>query len=260
MGRDLGIQSVFSNGISVCQKALIHVDEESEIAKIQSLATAYFGAKGYTLYSRSKKPRLTANINVGSGIRHWNANGWGTLGGIFTRANDTRVYGISNSHVIANFNTGQVGDSIVHPTQGQTGTLFNWFTLREFPAVNYMDAALVQISPQHLAQWRPPRPNGGGWLAPRVGMQVVKNGFATQRKEGFITMVDGEGSVTFSNRRYHFSGIIEIEGVDGLFSTDGDSGSVVLSLQDHYLVGILFAALDHRSWALPISRIQPLLG
>ncbi|MGB5819555.1 MAG: hypothetical protein WBG90_08725, partial [Saonia sp.] len=186
--------------------------------------------------------------------------GWGTLGGIFTRVNDSKIYGLSNNHVIADFNRGQVGDSIFHETHGQVGTLFNWFTLLESPAINYMDAALVQISPQYLAQWHQPRPIGGGWLEPRVGVQVVKNGFATHLTKGLITLVEGGGSVTFSGRKYHFSGIIEIEGLDGPFSKDGDSGSLVLSLPDYHMVGIIFATLGLFSWALPISRIRPLLG
>ena len=257
---EMGIQSLFMGNPKTGRQVTIHVSEQASQLKIIELATAYFGIKGFSLVERSQKPVFSASIGVGSGIRHCNANGWGTLGGIFTRVNDTHIYGVSNSHVIANFNEGQQGDSIIHQVHGQMGTLFNWFTLMEFPAVNYMDAALAQVDPQHLAQWYPPRPNGGGWLVPQVGMQVVKNGFATQSREGLITMVDGEGSVTFANRRYHFSGIMEIRGIDGPFSSDGDSGSVVLSLADHHMVGILFAALDNISWALPISRIKPLLG
>ena len=123
-----------------------------------------------------------------------------------------------------------------------------------------MDAALVRLNPRFLAQWLPPRPSSGQWMHPTVGMQVVKNGFATQTRHGVIRFVDGQGSAALSGRTYHFSGIIGIEGLDGQFSDHGDSGSVVLSWPECYMVGVIFAKVDHFCWALPISRIQPLLG
>lgn len=255
------IRSIFITMTGATQKVVIYVGEGMMSPALHPLAIAYFGRTGYALVHQHEYARGTSTVDVGTGIRHPNVFGWGTLGGIFTRANDTHIYGLSNNHVIANLNHAQAGETIFHATQGEVGTLFNWLTLRESPGINYIDAALVRIDPRYLAQWNPPRPSTGQWMAPQMGMRVVKNGFTTPHiTEGIITHEDGQGTTTFAGRTYHFSGIIQIQGLDGPFSRDGDSGSIVLSLPDYHMVGIIFAKVGVFSWALPISRIKPLLG
>lgn len=256
----LGIRAVFLGMKGTALKAVIQISEASDALNLHDLAQCYFGKNGYVLSRRNEYPKLSATINVGTGIRHPNVMGWGTLGGIFTRANDTHIYGLSNNHVIANFNHANDGDPIFHNIHGEVGKLFNWLTLLDFPQINYIDAALVRLSTQHLPLWNAPRPSSGQWLAPQVGMQVVKRGFATDERYGVIRLVNGEASAGWSGRNYFFSGIIEIEGIDHPFSTGGDSGSVVLSWPDLYMVGIIFATVENFSWALPISGIKPLLG
>ena len=257
---ELELQAVFYGYSMGAKLPVLLTGQPGESAILYRLIRRYFGNTACQILPREERAQLSSNIAVGNGIRHPLFIGWGTLGGIFTRANDTHVYGLSNNHVIANFNNGNKGDTILHPDLGVIGTLFNWFTLLAPPQVNYMDAALVQLDPKYQAQWHPPRPATGQWMHPNVGMRVVKNGYASQTTHGVITFIGGQGSAALSGRTFNFSGIIEIQGLEGHFSDHGDSGSVVLSWPERYMVGVVFAKVGDFSWALPISRIQTLLG
>lgn len=255
----LDIQSIFIDHKEKDRRAIVIIGKKGKISKLTSLMEHYFKAHTYKIVRKEEPPQLTNGVQTGRGVRHINATGWGTLGGIFNRANDSATYGLSNNHVLARLNNCNVGDPIVYESNAVVGTLFNWFQLQLPPKINKMDAALFKIGAGQNPSWVPPKPSSGNWIGPKINMKVVKNGLATGLTEGVIKSYNGSAKINFEGQIYNFSGIMSIQGLNGVFNNPGDSGSVILSKSGNYMVGLVFAKHNEYCWALPISRIKPLL-
>jgi len=253
-------QAVFIDHKEKQRRAIILIGSKGNVVEATKIVKPYFKGSLFKVVQKKKKPQLTANVTTGKGIRKMNAAEWGTLGGIFTKEGDsTHYYGLSNSHVIAGFRGAQEGDTIAYQSNEVLGTLDQWFKLEEAPAQNYIDAALVKINPSHVPKWVHPQPRSGDWVGPRVNMKVVKNGFATKITEGYIASTTGSVEIEWNGRLFHFYEVIGILGNEEPFNAPGDSGSVVLTSPNNYMVAIVFAQHEEYCWALPIRRIKRLL-
>lgn len=73
------------------------------------------------------------------------ALGFGCVGGFFRFPAQNTIYGISNNHVIADFNNCQVGDPVFDIDNQQVGGLTHWISL-DRRGINYIDAALFEYS------------------------------------------------------------------------------------------------------------------
>lgn len=254
---DLDIQSVFTDHKNGTRRVVIIIEENVDLNETEELAGRYFKNHLFKVISREGRPESTVELKTGTGIRHSNGEGWGTYGGLFKLDNDPdNLYGLSNNHVIARINQARQGDRILGQANIHAGTLFNYIPLRPPPHVNYADAALFRIQPDHQPKWDPSLP--GKVIGPMVNMKVYKKGYKTKLTYGFIKAVNGSSKVILNGKIFFFGNIIAILGINGHFNMPGDSGSVVLSMQNN-LVGHVFAKYHQYCWALPISRIKPLL-
>jgi hypothetical protein len=208
----------------------------------------------------------------------------GTLG-CFVRDDSGVLFILSNTHVLAPGNNGQVGDVIL-----QAGTIARTYTPEERIAsltrfvkiqpspfgadprngdavLNEVDAGIAEVAlgieagPGFLP-FRGLKPvsgvNGPNLLKPAV----LKVGRTTGLTWGDIkksaTIVGpipypGIGPCWFRNA-------IEIRGMSGtLFSNNGDSGSAILN-QEREVIGLLFAGNGDLTYACPIESVLSALG
>jgi len=90
------------------------------------------------------------------------------------------------------------------------------------------------------------------------GLSVSKRGGITRLTHGFIDGVDHTTNVSYSLGNMQVKNAFRVrpnEAVNGLFSTSGDSGSVVVD-DNNKIVGLLFAGSEKRGTGL-ICPIQP---
>jgi hypothetical protein len=251
------VQAVFIDHKSKERRAVIIVDESSDMDSTFSVIKKHFRKSPFKIIERKGSPNGTASLQTGKGIRHMNSVKWGTLGGIFNRQNDAFLYGLSNAHVIANVGNAQKGDNCIYDPNIVAGKLFNWINLKSPPAVNKMDAALFRINSRHATIWFPRKP-ANRLIGPRINLNVYKNGRNTKVTHGVIKAYNGAAEVILNGRKFNFSGIIAIRGANGNFNGPGDSGSIVFSERGHHMVGLVFAKFHEYCYALPISRVGPL--
>lgn len=256
---DLHIQSVFIDLKNNERRAVVIVGKGGAIQKVTQLAQSYFKSQLRKIISYEEDPVSTAILNSGKGVRHSSTPGWGTLGGFFKVKNSTRSYGLSNNHVISNFDQANIGDPIRYSSDNLVaGKLFRRIPLNPFPQKNYIDAALFQVNNNHNGHWTPTPPKHP-WIGPKPHLKVYKNGFATEITKGIITGYNGTARVLVNGIPLRFSGIMAIRSPQGHFNKEGDSGSIVFSLAGNHMVGLVFAKQGLYCWALPISRIKSLL-
>lgn len=251
------IISVFIDKKNADRRCVIIINEnENKIEQLEKMVKTYFHGKLFKIIKRTGNPENTL-IETGKGIRHINGHGWGTLGGIFHIHNDQNfLYGLSNNHVIAKSNMANQGDPIIYERNNQIGNLFRYIPLHAPPRVNYIDAAIFRINSHFQTLWRPQKPRGT--IGPRIHLRVYKNGRTSGMTAGYIKAYNGSVRVILNGLKYNFVNVIAIKGINRDFNMPGDSGSIVFT-RNHYMVGIVFAKYHDYCYALPISRIKPLL-
>lgn len=253
----LDILAVFIDMKEKIRRAIIIIQENCDQDAVEKLAKQYFKTRSYKVISREGRPKGTALLESGQGIRHSRGDGWGSLGGFFRRDNDEHIlYGLSNNHVIANINDASAGDQIICENNVIAGELFNFIPLKPPPEINYVDAALFRLDPLHASKWNPASPKG--IVGPRINLAVYKRGQTTGLTKGFVEAYNGFVKVMIGGRQMNFGNVIAIKGVSTSFNMPGDSGSIVLT-KNHYMLGIVFAKFHDLCYALPISEIKPLL-
>lgn len=114
---------------------------------------------------------------------------------------------------------------------------------QEVPEDNYIDGA-VGIAYKNL--WKTGVHELGeavGFKEPKLGMKVCKRGRTTLLTYGTVTAIGVSADVGGYQAIYtcHFADQVAIEADEGKFSDAGDSGSAILTPNEHYLVGLLFA-------------------
>jgi hypothetical protein len=206
----------------------------------------------------------------------------GTLGCLVQR--DGQVYFLSNNHVLANSNAGQVGDAILQPGSYDGGTSADQIaTLEQFvpvgfgvstsgclslnsllrflgllptpkinePGNNTVDCAIAKpLSPDLVNSdiLNIGIPTGVGTAS--LGTQVQKSGRTTGLTTDQITQIDVTVSVLFGSQ----IGIFKNQLMAGAMSQGGDSGSIVLDMGKR-VVGLLFAGSDTTTIMNPIQLV-----
>ena len=200
----------------------------------------------------------------------------GTLGCLVQRTG--QVYILSNNHVLANSNAGQVGDAILQPGPHDGGTSADQIgTLEQFipigfiggsgcsplssvmrpapqinePGNNTVDCAIAKPLSADLVN--PDILNIGipiGVSAATLNTPVQKSGRTTGYTTDKITQIDVTVSVDYGGK----IAIFKDQLMAGAMSQGGDSGSAVLNMDKH-VVGLLFAGSDTTTIMNPIQLV-----
>lgn len=190
---------------------------------------------------------------------------------------DPRPRLLSNNHVLADENRGDVGDEILQlgrldggmPASDVIATLERFEKLDD-RQVNHVDAALalladdIELITKIDGVGKPSRV-----VAAEDVLSVAKVGRTTALTFGTVTAIEVDNVVVdFSTGRLRFDGQIEIAGVDGQpFNMGGDSGSLIADASDASTLGLLFAGSDQGgtrdtgvTYANPLGEVFDRLG
>jgi hypothetical protein len=200
----------------------------------------------------------------------------GTLGCLVQRTG--QVYILSNNHVLANSNAGQLGDAILQPGPHDGGTSADQIgTLEQFipigftggsgcsplsslmrptpkinePGNNTVDCAIAKPLSADLVN--PDILNIGipiGVSTATLNTPVQKSGRTTGYTTDKITQIDVTVSVDYGGK----IAIFKDQLMAGAMSQGGDSGSAVLNM-DKQVVGLLFAGSDTTTIMNPIQFV-----
>jgi len=192
-------------------------------------------------------------LRIGSSVGHLAITA-GTIGAFVRHAGDPRPRVLSNNHVLADENRGEIGDAILQPGRfdggtaeaDQIGTLERFEELR-VDRVNQVDCALAVLTDGVEVLTGIDGIGTPGEIAPAEDVvSVAKLGRTTGLTYGSITAIEVDNVVVdFSTGRLRFDGQIEIAGTDDQpFSNGGDSGSLIVHASDARAVGLLFAGSD----------------
>jgi hypothetical protein len=198
----------------------------------------------------------------------------GSLGMLLEHGNHALL--LSNNHVLAGQNRGQLGDRISQPGGGSLGEdevvarLERFVELRPSPVGahprwgnvvwNRVDAAIAQVSrgvdwqPGFLPHHRLPRLRRP--VNPVIGDEVFKVGRTTGLRRGRIVSVsDRVGPVGYALGECWFRDSFVVESVDGRpFSEGGDSGAVIVR-GDGEIVGLIYAGNGVQTYGCPINDV-----
>jgi hypothetical protein len=180
---------------------------------------------------------------------------------------------LSNNHVLANSNAGRYGDCIVQPGPADGGRcpadqiaiLERFVPINFSGGVNYVDCATAWAWPDRVRREliyisggvRRFFRIGSSPTAPVVGMLVGKSGRTTQLTTGRITAVGVSVNVNYNGRVAHFRDQISIQGLSGLFSAGGDSGSSIWTwTPERRPVALLFAGGGSVTFANRMDRVM----
>jgi hypothetical protein len=136
-------------------------------------------------------------------------------------------------------------------------------------AANLVDAAIARTSPG-LVDPRILRPGGvlqriaPGVAAPVMHMAVQKSGRTTQFRRGVVDLVGTTVDVSYAplGGVARFTNQFRVRGVGAVFSSPGDSGSLVTTAPDNRPVGLLFAGNDatNNTFCNPIATVLGAFG
>ncbi|HYV94025.1 MAG TPA: hypothetical protein VE978_19770 [Chitinophagales bacterium] len=213
------------------------------------------------------KPNITKKpIQPGHSIGHVDITA-GTLGAVVTDGKSNFL--LSNSHVLANSGIGKKGDAIVYPGIADEGEIpadlvAKLHAFKKFIVggafSNRVDCAIAKPTkarlPDVTSEIKGLGVPKGTTLAVR-GMKVIKVGRSSGKTEGevrdvhfrFVLPYDGLGDVGFIDQVFCTR-----------YSTDGDSGSLVLDKASGKAVGLHFAGAKGGSVFNPINEVLSALN
>jgi hypothetical protein len=212
-------------------------------------------------------------LRIGSSISSTEAKDAGTLG-CFVRQRDGVLGLLSNNHVLAGENAGQVGDPIIQPGTRDRGatpddtvaSLASFVTLRALEP-NRVDCAVATVvdgcdfDPRQLVSGRL---EGIAAEEDTVNREVEKLGRTSKATRGTVTLIEVDNVIAaYDLGNIRFDGVMQIEGVrPSPFSKAGDSGSLIYTADTNLAVALLFGGTDGggvagvaRSFACPISSV-----
>jgi hypothetical protein len=189
----------------------------------------------------------------GCGLGHRNVS-VGTFGCLVRKRGDaSRLYILSNSHVLADEGVAQIGDPVLQPGPYDGGGgrdrlarlgEFQPFTFSRVGYLNFVDAAIAEVDPRRVRdviRVLGVRPAGVGRTL-RRGMQVQKVGRTTDHTVGVIRDVNYRFSLAYKNpasgRRSRVGFRDQI--LCSRYTAGGDSGSLVMNMRE-YALGLHFA-------------------
>jgi hypothetical protein len=203
----------------------------------------------------------------------------GTLGCFVRRgaSDEGPIFALSNNHVLADVNRFAPGTRFTQPFSANSADVVAALSDFEpilFPAPgsqprNVMDAAIAAVTDTgqiqlgrilNIARYTPTL------RAPRPGMTVTKSGRTTGVTTGVITAIRIRGvTVNYGTQQNPlvatFDNAISIVGNGGVvFSSPGDSGSVILEKTSGRPVALLFAGLGNTTTACDINPVCARFG
>ena len=185
-------------------------------------------------------------------------------------------YILSNNHVIANENQGDVGsDQMIQPGTldnncfldfgDSIGVLFDFVPIAFNGSANSVDAAIAVTDTNNTGSATPAGEAYGqptsNTRAAVVGERVVKYGRTTDYTFGRIDSVNVSVNVGYDAGTAFFTNQIVIRGTkpngngNSTFSAGGDSGSLIVHLNSNDPVGLLFAGNNSFTIANPIDAV-----
>ena len=171
----------------------------------------------------------------------------GTFGALVRTS--SKVYVLSNNHVLADENRLPIGSPIFQPalldhgriTSDRIATLTRFVKLQG-NRFNRIDAALATPLNRNLVGKEVLHigaPNGSAAAA--IDMMVHKFGRTTSYTVGRVVSVDTDVTVEYESGNFTFENQIIIQGTNGqMFSDQGDSGALVLQRGTNLAIGLLF--------------------
>src|SRR5712691_754013 len=197
----------------------------------------------------------------------------GTLGVLVRRQGRPAI--LSNNHVLANENTGQIGDPILQPGPVDGGRLQDpiarlleravapllgafGLTMKRLPSgpANLVDAAVAEpIDASLVAADILDIGRVTGTADATIGLAVRKRGRTTALTEGRVTAVDAVVEVDYGGGK---TAIFREQIVSDMLSKGGDSGSLVVDDRSR-AVGLLFAGGPTTTLINPIGAVMQFL-
>ncbi len=181
------------------------------------------------------------------------------------------VYALSNNHVYADENKASIGDNVLQPgpydggenPRDAIGTLAEFEPIVFHPrASNTIDAAIALTSTDMVGNATPTDEYGtpnSTTAAAYLGLAVQKYGRTTGLTSGVITGINATVRVGYDSGTARFVKQIIIE--PGTFSAGGDSGSLIVTNDEHCNpVGLLFAGSSTITVANPIDDVLGAFG
>jgi len=225
---------------------------------VTDIKTEVVGAINFKNFQAKHRPPFPG-VSVG----HYNITA-GTLG-CFVKGDDSKVYILSNNHVLADSDKGYWGDEILQsgPLDGGNrkkdviGNLAYIMPL-ERSKPNPMDAAIAVVQSDIpmdylLAQNR----KITGTKPPANNLKVEKFGRTTGHTKGKITVSNLDLQVDFDGQLVDFEDQFQVKGNNGkMFCDGGDSGSLIMEQDSGIALGLLFAGTgDGTTYATPIDSV-----
>ncbi len=182
------------------------------------------------------------------------------------------IYVLSNNHVFANVNQGQVGDDLFQPGRADGGTANDRFAVLHryveieigANASNRVDAAIGAVLPEVEVDTQICSiGNFGGVRLPQPNMKVCKHGRTTGYTEGVVfdlsvdqliglDPINGHVVARFRNQLR-----INVSSPFSAFALAGDSGSLVVDQSTREVIGLYNAGPNGGSYGLanPIQDV-----
>lgn len=255
-------------------------DDDSDARKGKPPGKGGGGGGGGT----SPRDRFARPVPIGVSIGSTGPNYCfaGTLGcrlkAVDLNSGQVSHYILSNNHVIAGENSGNVGqDGILQPgtldngcvldMNDVIGTLNQFVPIKFGGAANYVDAAIASTTSATTGFATPSAsygaPTSNTVANPAINLIVQKYGRTTEHTQGYVDAVNVTVNVGYDGGTARFENQIIIIGrrqrgkkyVDTSFSDSGDSGSLIVSDPDKNPVGLLFAGNSSVTIANPINEV-----
>jgi hypothetical protein len=211
-------------------------------------------------------------VSLGAGIGHAQG-GRGSLGCLVIKSQDDSYYVLSACHVLALGGAARPDDIIVEPAgKNDDGSdnadaapfakLVDFEPLRVDGTANAFDAAIARLDQKadvtaDIPLIGPPQAPA----MPAVPFQSVhKYGAGTGSTLGVVTDVASHITLALGDDSYFFSGVIQVVGAGGPFSTGGDSGALVVDALTRRPVGLVIGGVDQRTFVSPIKPVLERFG
>lgn len=266
---ETGAQKIAVYAVSPTHAAAARLPQQLEGYDVDVVVTGRIDAIDYNDPTTRERPAPN-----GFSVGHYAI----TAGTIGARVKDGtgQVYILSNNHVLANSNSGSIGDAIYQPgpydggtSADQIGTLAAFRTIVMGGGSNTMDAAIALVNAADLLGATPDYAFGAPGTSPvgaTLNMAVQKFGRTTGHTTGTVAEVNVTLNVcyvplgNFLCLQYAtFTGQMGIS--PGTFSAGGDSGSlIVTNNSSRSPVGLLFAGSSTRTIANPIGPVLTYFG
>jgi hypothetical protein len=208
------------------------------------------------LVKRTDPRRRVRPLHIGLSIGHYAITA-GTVGGFVRHVGSDEWFVLSNNHVLANENRGQIGDEVIQPGRADGGRsgddrigALTHFVELDPSAANKVDCALAAID--EAIEIDPTSLPGLGRVSGTASSQeaasierVAKLGRTSGLTFGTVIAIEMDIVVEFDIGLLKFEGQIAVRGTaDRPFSEGGDSGSLIVTADDHRAVSLLFCGRE----------------